>query len=258
MGNATTGKPREDDGGGVGLRLLGAVRSISITPTDAAELVKSYRNRVRRASAKGGDGPAQPPNDGDPPLEEAEGAPEGGSDDDDRIADMIIDRYSKLAGLSGGVTGLAGVIPGVGTAIAALGGGLADTAICMKLQVDMCLCLSKVYRHDLPDIEAKDLALLLAAGTALEKAGAGAATQVASKAGVSMLRQYLKGAALQAIKELFQKIGIIFTRKAIEKALPFGVGVIVGGSADYALTKYVGSQAKKYFVIDVATPDSES
>jgi hypothetical protein len=65
-----------------------------------------------------------------------------------------------------------------------------------------------------------------------------------------MLRQYLKGAALQAVKELFKKIGIIFTRKAIEKALPFGVGVVIGSSANYALTKYVGAAATRWFIID--------
>jgi hypothetical protein len=60
----------------------------------------------------------------------------------------------------------------------------------------------------------------------------------------------LKGAALQAVKAFFAKLGVFFSRKALEKALPFGVGVVLGASGDYALTRYVGTQATKWFVLD--------
>ena len=36
-----------------------------------------------------------------------------------------------------------------------------------------------------------------------------------------MTQQYLKGATLIAVKEIFKKVGITFTRKAVEKAIPF-------------------------------------
>jgi uncharacterized protein (DUF697 family) len=166
------------------------------------------------------------------------------------VADKILARYSKLAATSGGATALTGVIPGLGTAVAALGGGAVDVAVCMKLQVDMCMCLAETYDWDLDSEDAQHLAFLIAAGGALEQTGTRVVGQVASKAGVKMLRQYLKGAALVAVKEMFKKIGITFTRKALEKALPFGVGVVIGSSANYALTKYVGHQAKKWFIID--------
>jgi hypothetical protein len=76
---------------------------------------------------------------------------------------------------------------------------------------------------------------------------------------VKLLQQYLKGAALETTKAAFRKVSIAFTTKALEKALPFGVGVAVGGGANYALTRYVGNQAKQWFVIDRAMPEeSES
>ncbi len=65
-----------------------------------------------------------------------------------------------------------------------------------------------------------------------------------------MLRQYLKGATLQAMKELFKKLGIVFTCKALEKALPFGIEVNIGSGANYALTKYVGTETTAWFVLD--------
>jgi hypothetical protein len=42
----------------------------------------------------------------------------------------------------------------------------------------------------------------------------------------------------------------MFTRKALEKALPFGIGVAFGAGGNYALTRYVGAQAKHWFVLD--------
>ncbi len=210
-----------------GSRLLKAVETIAIHPRDAKALVANYRRKSHEAN---------------PRATEAE--------HQERIADSIISRYSKIAATSGGATALAGVVPGVGTAVALLGGGLADAAVSIKLQVDMAMCLAETFDWDLDTEDARHLAFLIAAGGTLEKAGAEAATRIASKAGVSMLRQYLKGAALQAVKELFKRLGIIFTRKALEKAIPFGIGVVIGVSANYALTKYVGKTAKRWFMID--------
>ena len=67
-----------------------------------------------------------------------------------------------------------------------------------------------------------------------------------------MVNKYLTGATLIAIKELFKKIGIVFTQKAAAKAIPFGIGVLIGGAANYALTKYVGKTAREVFLLDVA------
>ena len=65
----------------------------------------------------------------------------------------------------------------------------------------------------------------------------------------------LRGTTLKAVKGAFRKIGIVSTRRALEKALPFGVGVAVSGGADYVLTRYVGNQAKEWFVIDRSMPE---
>ena len=44
---------------------------------------------------------------------------------------------------------------------------------------------------------------------------------------------------------MFKKLGITFTRKALEKAIPFGIGVVISGGANYAITQFVGNQAKR-------------
>jgi hypothetical protein len=210
-----------------GSKLLKFIEKWAISPQDAKEIARKYRRQ-------------------------AEAHRPGASSEryQEWVADKIIARYARLAAMSGGATSLTGVVPGLGTALAVLGGGLADTAVCMKLQVDMTCCLAEAFGYDLNKQDARDLAFLIAAGGALEKAGEQLGVRLASKAGVRMVRQYLKGAALQAVKQFFRRIGIVFTRKALEKAIPFGFGVFIGAGANYALTKYVGAQARDWFVID--------
>jgi len=216
-----------------GSRLLKAVEAIAISPAEAKKIVQKYLGQSRKKYPDDSDWQHQ-----------------------DRIADKIIDRYAKFAAMVGGASALTGIIPGIGTAIAIAGGAATDATVCMKLQVDMCMCLAETYGYDLQHEDARYLAFLIAAGGTLEKMGASTGVRLASQAGVRMLRQYLKGAVLVAVKELFKKLGIIFTRKAIEKALPFGVGVAIGSGANYVLTRFVGHQAKVWFILDRSTPDA--
>lgn len=211
--------------------LLELVQRAAISPNDAHRIVASYREQAE----------AKHP---DASTEELRGI----------IADKIITRYARFAGMVGGASGLVGVVPGMGTIVAATAGATADAAASMKLQLDLCMCLVATYGYDLTKQDAQYLSFLIAAGGAIEKAGEAAGVKLATQAGVRLIRQYLKGAALQAIKEMFKKVGIIFTRKALEKALPFGIGVVLGSGANYGLTVFVGKQAKAWLILDATTP----
>ena len=210
-----------------GSRLLQAIQTIAISPRDADALVGKYEAAARKSR---------------PSASEAELRK--------IVGRKIVSRYAKLAAASGGVTALAGVVPGIGTVAAMVGGGLADATVSMKFQVDMTMCLARAYGWNLDNEDAKHLSLLIAASGALEKVGGDAATQLASKAGVTMIRQYLRGSALAAVKELFKRVGITFTRAALQKAIPFGVGVAISATVNYGLTRFVGAAALNWFVID--------
>ena len=221
---------QEDDD--KGSRLLKVVQAIAISPENARQIVEGY---FRQSKEKYPD---------DTEWEHKL-----------RVADKVISRFSKQAATVGSVTALSGVIPGVGTAVAVIGGATTDTAMSMKFQVDMCMCLAYVFEYDITSEDAQHLVFLIAALGSLERSGAEVGARVGSKAGVKMLKQYLKGATLQAVKHVFRRVGITFTRKALEKAIPFGIGVAIGGAANYGLTRYVGHQAKKWFIIDSSTPE---
>ncbi|WP_186210089.1 hypothetical protein [Burkholderia gladioli] len=207
--------------------IMRIVESIAISPEDAREIVRQYDAQAR----------AKHPNGSNEKVKKM-------------VANKIIKRYSKLAATSGGVTSLAGVIPGVGTAISMVGGGLADVSLSMKFQIDMTMCLAMALKDQLANEDAKHMSFIIALCGALEKAGAAEGARIASKAGVKMVEQYLKGATLTFIKELFKAVGIKFTKAATVKAIPFGVGVIIGSSAGYAMTQYVGKSARNFFLLD--------
>ena len=114
----------------------------------------------------------------------------------------------------------------------------------------MCMCMAAAFEYDLTSEDARHLTFLIAATGAAQRGGVGASAKLGSKAGVRMLREYLKGSALLAAKQVFRKVGVTFTRKALEKAIPFGVGAGISGAANYGLTRFVGRQAKEWFVID--------
>ncbi|MFC0386812.1 hypothetical protein [Muricoccus vinaceus] len=214
---------KEYDGG----LLLKTLQTVAISPQNAMKAVAKYKKAAQKVN---------------PQL--------SGAEIEKIVARKIIHRYARYASMSGGVTALPGVMPGVGTLVGMLGGGATDLTICMKLQVDMTMMLAANYGWDLDDQDALHMTLLIAVMGGLEKLGVGGGAPLASKAGVKMLNMYLKGAALQTVKQFLKKFGVNFTRKAAEKAIPGGVGVALSAGMNYGMTKYVGHQAVRCFTIE--------
>ena len=163
------------------------------------------------------------------------------------IAKKIISNYSYYSAFVGGASGLAGVVPGVGTAVSVAGGTLADVAYSMKYQVEMMMSLAHLYGHNIQLEEEKRLCMIIAGLGALNQAAQKKGKAVASKAFVKMAHQYLKGSTLVAVKEIFKRVGIVFTRKALVKAIPVGVGCVAGILINKGLTKHVGQKGVDFF-----------
>ena len=165
------------------------------------------------------------------------------------MADKIISRYCRMSATTGSDCSDRGH-PGIGTALAMVGGGLADASISMKLQVDMTM-LAEAYGWDVNGEDARHLAFLIAAGGSLEKLGVEASTRIASNAGVKMVRQYLKGAVLQALGTLQEDRHHLYPQGA-GKSHSVRHRSRHRLRANYALTKYVGNTARSWFEADAA------
>lgn len=212
-----------------GSSLMKMVEAIAISPQDARVVAQQYQAQARQSRPEFSDAAIQK-----------------------LVINKIIRRYSKLAATTGAATALPSVIPGVGTAVSMIGGGLMDVTVCMKLQIDMTMCLGMAINDGMSNEDAKHISYIIALYGSLEQMGSAGATKIASKAGVRMIHQYLTGPTLVVIKELFKKFGIQFTQKAAIKSIPFGVGSIIGGGANYVLTRYVGKAACGVFYLDLS------
>lgn len=163
------------------------------------------------------------------------------------VAKKIISNYSYFCAYSGGLTGLSGVIPGVGTLVSAIGGASADLTICIKFQIEMTMALAHFYKHDIETEEGKRICYLIAGLGAINKATQQSGKTVGSKAFIKIVRQYLKGPTLKAVKEIFKKLGLTFTRKSLEKSIPFGIGCILGLTINKGMALYVGNKSQAFF-----------
>ena len=114
---------QSEDGGS---RLLRAIETIAISPVDAQEFADRYLEQSRERFPRDSEWDHQL-----------------------RAADKIVSEYSKRAMMFGAATALPGTIPGLGTAVALMGGATADSLVSMKLQVDMCMCLAATFKYDI-------------------------------------------------------------------------------------------------------------
>jgi hypothetical protein len=168
---------------------------------------------------------------------------------DKKIVDKIISNYSYYTAFVGAGTALTGIIPGLGTVIATFGGATADAAMSMKYQIEMTMAIATICGHDIEIEEQKRLCLMIAGLGAVSEATKEGGKQMGTKAFIKIVQQNLKGSTLIAVKEIFKKVGLTFTRKAVEKAIPFGIGVVIGFSANKGLTYYVGNKVKDFFLL---------
>lgn len=169
----------------------------------------------------------------------------------EKTVDKIISNYSYYSAFSGGATALTGVVPGIGTAISMVGGAGADAVLSIKFQIEMTMAIATAYGHDILSEEGKRLCFMIAGLGAISEAAKEGGRRIGTQAFIKIVKQNLTGSTLVAVKEIFKKVGITFTQKAVTKAIPFGVGVVIGFSANKGLTLYVGHKAKEYFESDM-------
>jgi len=167
-----------------------------------------------------------------------------------KVIEKIISNYSYYTAFVGGTTSMTSIIPGLGTVLSTFGGTTADIALTMKYQIEMVMAIASVCNHDIEQEEEKRICLLVAGLGFINEAGKKAGEKVGAKAFVKIIQQNLKGSTLTATKEVFKKVGFTFSRKALEKSIPFGVGVVIGFSANKSITYYVGNKAKNFFTTD--------
>ncbi|MCQ2378049.1 MAG: hypothetical protein MJ016_02415 [Victivallaceae bacterium] len=171
------------------------------------------------------------------------------------VAKSIIKKYTFLATLSGAVTSIPAAFSGKWVVVAGPGGATIDIGYCMKLHIDMCMCLAECYDYDITSVDMQNICWLIWIYAAGAKFGVKATADFLSKAGIKMIQQYLKGSVLVIIKEILKKLGIKFTRQALIKFLPGAANIAVSAAFNYGYTRFEARCFKKWF--DLAEGEEE-
>lgn len=163
------------------------------------------------------------------------------------VANKIITHYSNKAALIGGATSMSGVIPGIGTVMSMFGGATVDTALSMKYQIEMSMALAHLYGHDISVEEQKRICMIVAGLGTLTELSKKGAREIGEKAFSTMVEKTLKDNTKQALIQIFKRLGVELSQKSMQKAIPFGVGMLVSFGVNKAVTKYVGFKAKTHY-----------
>lgn len=175
----------------------------------------------------------------------------------DKVADKIISNYSYYAGVVGGATALTGVIPGIGTVVASFGGATADAALSIKNQIEMIMSIATVYGVDITVEKERQMCFIIAGLGIIYETAEMTGEKVSTAEFVSLTKKYITDATIAVVKKLFKKAGMILSKKALSKAIPFGAGVIISFSANKGTTWFIGNKAKAFFKESAKTAGTE-
>ncbi len=189
-------------------------------------------------------------------------AAEAEGDSPQEKTSAIISRFKKELTLVGAATGAIAAAPIVGTATAA-GALAADMAWFGMRATDLIMAIGAANGHtEATDEErrawvlavlafgedsAEKFATLLGEVKAAEMAEGLSQRTAGVVTGDALTLDALRRINTDLAGQVVAKYGARRSALAIGKLLPFGVGAVVGGTANYGFVRMVGNQARKFF-----------
>lgn len=171
------------------------------------------------------------------------------------LAEAWADRIVRLFASEGAATALPGIIPGLGTAVqvgvevATVGADLAFMLRCMGRLVSG---VAVIHGHDPETAYTRDFVYVLALWSGVMIPAREAAKRIATKVAVKQFDRHVTGAILQKINQrvgttLLTKYGTKRGGLALGRLIPFGVGALVGGGANYATMSHFRKETLRYY-----------
>lgn len=169
----------------------------------------------------------------------------------DKLADLLARRRSLYAAASGAVTAAPSAVPGTGTVIA-LTMGIADSIQIVYAEVTLICAIAQAYDRTLRDHEARTLDVLCV--LALE-AGAASFKRGELRIGDHTLRPGRDQLPHDAIADInrhvigyvTRRVGRHKARQLLGRAVPLGVGIVVGGGVNYRAMRRVTRHSVRLF-----------
>ena len=170
----------------------------------------------------------------------------------DEKVKALTSTYARELGTVGGAAGAVAAVPGVGTS-AAIAGSVADFGYFAFRAGELILTIGAVHGHEDATIEEQRAAILsvLAYGNGASEAFRKLAGEVGKGLGKKAALR-IPASSLQAINATLGRTIVTRygTRRgviALGRVMPMGIGMVIGGGANYGTTKLLGRYAHKFF-----------
>jgi hypothetical protein len=162
------------------------------------------------------------------------------------LAEVVRSRHATLARMEGAAAGVPGAFaPIVGNAAALI----PDLGALAWIQSRMVIHIAAVYGHDTTSRETAAELLVLQGIYNTTKAARVALAEASERVAVRLVNQYVKGATLVLLRQLFRYVGIRFTRTGLLKAVPF-VSVPINAGVNGLSTLSLGKKAINFYDLE--------
>jgi uncharacterized protein (DUF697 family) len=155
------------------------------------------------------------------------------------VAERIIRSFSNRSAFAGGVTALPSMLPGGGTLLTLVGGSLADMTMMLKHEVELALCLTHLYGHDIREEKMRWLAYTLAAVNTYEVSSGRNFFVDVAEAQLEALSKYTPRQLSKLVITVLGKYALFSASRGLVRAIPF-VGIAVSASANKLIVSASG------------------
>jgi hypothetical protein len=177
--------------------------------------------------------------------------------DNDALAKFVARRVIRTSSVQGMALALPGAVPGLGTAVqvtAQLGTVAADIALMLRNQAYLVFSLGCIYGLRGRELLIQDVLISIGLWTkalALTKSGA---IRIGTKVVEANFKKHFSAEVLKNINRklsttVLTKYGTKRGGIALGKLIPFGVGVVVGGSFNYLAMRSFAASTTDYFAL---------
>lgn len=180
---------------------------------------------------------------------------------DDKVK-ALTSTYARELGAIGGATGAAAAAPGIGT-VAVIAGSFAEFGYFAVRSSELVLTIGALHGHEDSTIDEQRAWILcvLAFGNGAAEGftklagelGKGLGKKAVARIPTSTLQAINKAAGRTIVTRYGTKRGVV----ALGRAMPVGIGMAIGGGANYGTTHLLGRHANKFFTeLPYATIDT--
>lgn len=172
----------------------------------------------------------------------------GGPDEVHRVTRS----FARELGAVGFATGAAAAVPGVGTATV-VGTAAAEFGVFLTRATDLILTIGAM--HGLTDSSVEERRWWVLTVLAYGNGAAQFSTKLASEAGKGLGLKATRAIPMEVLQQINRAAGRTLVTKygtkrgvvTLGRAIPFGVGGVIGGSANYIWVRAIARQSDRFF-----------